>query len=156
MIELLKGELGDSLRGKRIVELGSGTGLLDLHTLSRPQIHLGDVVRRSSRPLRGGQGLSRATDRPEHCDRAGAENCRALSMHTSSSIANADREASDAPRSHPAHFNFNGCRSCDPTCSATRRRHMSRHMMAAPRPGATCPTGAGQVPLPSAARRVIA
>ena len=28
--------------------------------------------------------------------------------------------------------------------------------MAAPRPGATCPTGAGQVPLPSAARRVIA
>ena len=90
MIELLKGELGDSLRGKRIVELGSGTGLLDLHTLSRPQIHLGDAVRRSSRPLRGGQGLSRATDRPEHCDRAGAENCRALSMHTSSSIANAD------------------------------------------------------------------
>ena len=28
MIDLLKGQLGDDLRGKRVVELGSGTGLI--------------------------------------------------------------------------------------------------------------------------------
>jgi predicted nicotinamide N-methyase len=33
MIDLLKGELGNLLRGKRVVELGSGTGIVTIISL---------------------------------------------------------------------------------------------------------------------------